>query len=233
MPRFSSSHVPLERTEIDKAAATRFIKHAIAQAQWKKTAAEESQDANDADTDGQNKQIPSPRVPVKVTQKMREREAYEKEIKERDAMESSEGELEVFDGETKDVVDDTHMDVDIDHNLKGKGKEVTPTTEGLPLSKNKRRRPPIDPFAGKLTMLPQTTRILINETGYGDDIEAPSTSAGFKKARSSSPLLPSTQDAEQKSSSHTPAISRRNTPLENSKANKKKKKTKRTSQARH
>jgi exosome complex protein LRP1 len=229
-PVFSSLHFPLERTEIDKAAATRFIKHAIAQAQWKKTAAEESQDANDDDSDGQNKRAPSPRIPVKVTQKMRQREAYEKEMKERDAMESSDDELEVFDGENKDIVDNTRMDVDIDRNLKGKGKEVAPTTEGLPSSKNKRRRPPIDPFAGKFAMLPQTIRILINETGYGDDIEAPSTSAGFKKVRSSSPpLLPSTQNAEQKSSSHTPTIFRQNTPLENSKANKKKKKAKKTS----
>jgi exosome complex protein LRP1 len=174
-PFFSSLHLPLERTEIDKAAATRFIKHAIAQAQWKKTVAEESQDANDDDSDGQNKRAHSPRVPVKVTQKMREREAYDKEMKERDAMESPDDELEVFDGENKDIVDDTRMDVDIDRNLKGKGKEVAPTTEGLPSIKNKRRRPPIDPFAGKLAMLPQTIRILINETKYGDDIEAPST----------------------------------------------------------
>ena len=33
-----------ERSEIDKAAATRFIKHAIQQAQWKKTAAEADDD---------------------------------------------------------------------------------------------------------------------------------------------------------------------------------------------
>jgi len=160
---------------------------------------------------------------------MRERELYEEEMKERDAMESSDHELEVFDGENKDVVDDTRMDVDSDHNMKGKGKEVVPATGGLPSSKNKRRRPPIDPFAGKLVMLPQATQILTNDTGYGDDIEAPSTSAGFKKVRSSSPLLPSIQNAEQKSSSHTLSISRRNTPLENSKANKKKKRTKKTS----
>lgn len=160
---------------------------------------------------------------------MREREAYEKEMKERDAMESSEDELEVFDEESKDVVAETRMDVDIDHNLKGKGKEVVPITEGLTLSKNKRRRPPVDPFAGKLAMLLRINRILINKTGYGDVIEAPSTSVGFKKVRSSSPLLPSTQNAEQKPSNHTPAISRRNTPTENSKTNKKKKKAKRAS----
>ncbi|KIM47560.1 hypothetical protein M413DRAFT_439227, partial [Hebeloma cylindrosporum] len=207
----NAENPPAKRTEIDKAAATRFIKHAIAQSQWKKTPAEESQDANDDESDGQNQPVPSPRVPVKVTQKMREREAYEKEMKERDAMASSDDELEVFDGENKDVVDDTRMDVDIDHNRKGKGKQVAPPTEGLPSSKNKRRRPPIDPFAG-----------------YGDDVEAPSTSAGFKKLRSSSPPLPSIQNTEQKSSSNTPTISRRNTPLENSKANKKKKKAKKT-----
>jgi exosome complex protein LRP1 len=142
-------HLPLERTEIDKAAATRFIKHAIAQAQWQKTAAEEVQNANEDDNDGQSKRAPTPpRVPVKVTQKMRDREAYERQIKERDAMESSEDELGVFDGDNNDEAGDTPMDVDINHNLKGKGKEVVSATDGLPSSNNKRRRPPIDPFAG-------------------------------------------------------------------------------------
>ena len=87
---------------------------------------------------------------------MREREAYQKEIKERDAIESSEDELEVFDGDNNDDVDGTRMDVDINHDLKGKGKEVASMPEGLPSSSNKRRRPPIDPFAGQLAMRPQS-----------------------------------------------------------------------------
>jgi len=125
-------------------------------------------------------------------------------------MENSEDQLEVFDEDNNGDVDDTCMDVDIKHNSKGKGKEVASTTEGLPSSDNKRRRLPIDPFAG-----------------YGDDIDAPSTSSDFKNVRSSnpSPSLPSIQKAQQKSSSQTP-ISQSNTTFETSKANKKKKKAK-------
>jgi len=221
-------HLSLERTEIDKAAATRFIKHAIAQAQWQKTSAEEVQDANDDDSDGQSKRAPAhPRVPARITQKMRDREAYEREMKERDARENSEDELEVFNGNNNDDVDDTRMDVDIDHNSKGKGKEVASTTEGLPSSNNKRQRLPIDPFAGQPVMLPQTTRVLIIATGYGDDIDAASTSSGFKEVRSSSPSpsLPSIWKGQQESSSQTP-ISQSNTPFENAKASKKKKRAK-------
>ena len=54
---FSSSS---ERTELDKAAATRFIKQAIQQAQWKKTAAEaDDEDDNNVTSDNTHQAIPS------------------------------------------------------------------------------------------------------------------------------------------------------------------------------
>ncbi|KDR85659.1 hypothetical protein GALMADRAFT_84695 [Galerina marginata CBS 339.88] len=165
---------PAKRTEIDKAAASRFIKHAITQAQWKKTPAEEAQDDASPSTASTSTPGPAhPRATIKITQKMLERAAYEKEMKERDADAQDEDEdtLEVFNEE-----EDISMDVDVDPDSvtqsarpeKGKGKEVATTTS----NKNKRRRPAIDPFAG-----------------YSDDptaADAPSTSAGFKKVKPSS-----------------------------------------------
>ena len=82
------------------------------------------------------------RVPVKVTQKMRERAEYEQQVKEEDAMDSAEETLEVFEDE------DVSMDVADDAPLKGKGKEVAaPADENLPAAR-KRRRPAVDVFTG-------------------------------------------------------------------------------------
>ncbi|PPQ77038.1 hypothetical protein CVT25_014855 [Psilocybe cyanescens] len=167
-----------ERTEIDKAAANRFIKHAIAQAQWKKTPAETAQDADNAPiSDSAASASASQRVAVKMTSKMLERAAYEKELKSRDAEADEEEDLEVFDDNENN--DDISMDVDAQptqSSAKGKGKEkdVPPSSAGSASNNtNKRRRPAIDHFAG-----------------YGDALAAPddspSTSAGFKKVRSSS-----------------------------------------------
>ncbi|KAF4611915.1 hypothetical protein D9613_004188 [Agrocybe pediades] len=140
---------PAKKTEIDKAAASRFIKHAIAQSQsqWKKTAAEEAQDA---DNDSSSKASGSnARVPVKQTQKMIDRAAYEQELKSRRADEDEEDDLEVFEGGG----DENAMDVDDSPstNEKGKGKEPstsTPEVEYATANKYKRRRAPVDPFAG-------------------------------------------------------------------------------------
>jgi exosome complex protein LRP1 len=83
----------------------------------------------------------APRVPVKVTNKMLERQQYEKELKEQDEAETEEEELAVF-GE-----DDTDMNVDsVVNKEKGKGKEVPSQT--IPPPNNRRTRPAIDPFAG-------------------------------------------------------------------------------------
>lgn len=74
------------------------------------------------------------RVPAKITQKMRERAEWEKEVKEEDARGSEEEELAVFEGEEKD----DKMDVDTsERTTKGKGKE---TLNWVPSSRNKRRR---------------------------------------------------------------------------------------------
>ncbi|SJL06093.1 uncharacterized protein ARMOST_09429 [Armillaria ostoyae] len=128
--------------EIDKAAAGRFIKHAITQAKLGRPPGETPPEPT-----------PGPsnvRVPVKVTEKMLERQQYEKEMKERDAAEGSEeSDLEVFDDEKMDE-DDNEKIVDV----KGKGKAKEQNDEGkLSVDASttpgtKRRRATVDPFAG-------------------------------------------------------------------------------------
>ncbi|KAF8963843.1 Sas10/Utp3/C1D family-domain-containing protein [Flammula alnicola] len=203
----NAENPPAKRTEIDKDAASRFIKHAIAQAKWKKTAAEEAQE----DDSAQKQKTTPASVPVKVTQKMRDRAAYEKEMKERDAMESEEDELEVFEGdggEDGSAEDGMKMEVDTnDRPTKGKGKEVASAPDNMSSNKNKRRRPAIDPFAG-----------------YGDD-PVPSTSSGFKKVKSSS-RSPSPQPMPQISETRSSKSSTQPATSENAKAKSKKTKKK-------
>jgi hypothetical protein len=84
----------------------------------------------------------SSQIPVKMTSKMIQQAAYEKEIKEQDAIESDEDELEVFEGNER---------TENKQDFKGKGKETTPPViidEDTHISRNKRRRPVVDPFAG-------------------------------------------------------------------------------------
>ena len=137
---------------MDKAAASRFIKHAIAQAQWKKTAAEaeDDEDDNNVTSDNTHQAIPSSssHIPVKMTSKMIQRAAYEKEIKEQDAMDSDEDDLEVIEGDELPARMESKQDI----KGKGKRKETTPPAiieEGTHINLNKRRRPVVDPFAGR------------------------------------------------------------------------------------
>ena len=89
-----------------------------------------------------------------MTSKMIQRAAYEKEMKEQDAMESDEHELELFEG---DESGENKQDV------KGKGKETPPPTinEDTHISRNKRRRPVVDPFAGMFYHLPPDMSLII------------------------------------------------------------------------
>lgn len=127
----------LGTTAIDKDASSRFIKHAIAQAQ----------------SPGQAPKAAGPshirfnetieRVPVKVTSKMREREQYENELKESNAEDSEEEELEVFEDELSEQQSDG--------NGKGKAKAPSPSPPQLASDSSKtkkRRRPVADVFAG-------------------------------------------------------------------------------------
>ncbi|KAG6868567.1 hypothetical protein C0993_001014 [Termitomyces sp. T159_Od127] len=130
----AAENPPQKRTELDKDAAQRFIKHAITQAANAKPSIEEAPGPSS-----------SVQVQTKFTSKMLERQLYEKKLKEQAAQESEEAELEVFDG-------DDALNVDVStpeptKNTKGKNKEITnddTKTKGI----SKRSRPAIDPFAG-------------------------------------------------------------------------------------
>ncbi|KAG5341642.1 hypothetical protein C0989_008400 [Termitomyces sp. Mn162] len=127
---------PQKRTELDKNAAQRFIKHAITQATYVKPPMEE--------TPGPSSSV---QVQTKFTSKMLERQLYEKKLKEQDAQGSEEEELEVFDGDDKMSVDAPISEPT--KNTKGKAKEVSSTIDdSKPKGSNKRRRPVVDPFAG-------------------------------------------------------------------------------------
>jgi len=118
----TTENPPPKPAGIDKAAANRFIKHALTQATWTKTAAEE--------TDPEIS-TPTVRVPVKITSKMVRRAQYEQEMRERDEQESEEERLEVFEDNPVMTVDSKSESVEI-----------------LDTATNKRRRPAVDPFAG-------------------------------------------------------------------------------------
>lgn len=127
-------------TKIDKEAAGRFIKHAIAQASKQPTREEPTPLTFPSGS------VPVPvTVPVKVTSKMEARAEYERQLKEQDAQSTEEEELEVIDEADNDYV----MDID---------KSSPKLTSGAPTDKiddedktqvgSKRRRRPVDPFAG-------------------------------------------------------------------------------------
>lgn len=111
--------VPLERPSgIDKAAAGRFIKHAIAQAK------------QNIDTNNSGKEagpsVPSVLVPAHVTEKMKEREAYLQNLK--DDSDSEEHTLEVI-GEDSIA-----------------GRDIEKKDAYAEATGKKKRRRPMDPF---------------------------------------------------------------------------------------
>ena len=131
---------------IDKQAAGRFIKHAIAQAKNVQLVNETEEDA-ESSTAG-----PSTAIPVKVTAKMLERAEYEKKLKE--TADEEEEDLEVF-GENveedypMDDVDELPADVPSDVRSADKGKEPEePGRVDEEQVGSRRKRPRIDPFAG-------------------------------------------------------------------------------------
>lgn len=131
---------------IDKAAAGRFIKHAIAQAKNAELVDEPSHAASAAASSSASHE----RVPVKITSKMAARAAYEKELKE---LGSEEEDLEVFDEGMADEDEDATGDppeettsVGLD---KGKARASDYETSKDEEASSRRKRPRIDPFSGK------------------------------------------------------------------------------------
>ncbi|KAG6813979.1 hypothetical protein H0H92_004472 [Tricholoma furcatifolium] len=157
----NAENPPQKRTEIDKGAAQRFIKHAITQATYAAAKSSSGEESPGPST------TPSAQIQAKITSKMLERQLYEKKLKEQDARDSEEEELEVFD-------EDASMDVEPEKKSKGKAKEVPPPDNETRLKGNKRRRPAIDPFAGDLrrSKVDGLFIELNSVSGYGDDTPA-------------------------------------------------------------
>ncbi|EJD03743.1 C1D-domain-containing protein [Fomitiporia mediterranea MF3/22] len=139
-------------TEVDKAAAGRFIKHAISEARQSATAAAQPKASEAGPSNAPSQQSPpstSAHAPIRVTDKMREREEYQRRLAEES--DSEEPNLEVIDDVTEEKISEVTV-------KKGKGKEVvnleaevTQTAQELsevqPEShKRKKRKRPMDPF---------------------------------------------------------------------------------------
>lgn len=137
-------------TTVDKAAANRFIKHAIAQVKAQRSPGDDEGPSNIRFSEGGDV-----RIPIKVTSKMEARAQYQKELAELGS-EEEEG-LEVIE-DADDTEKDEPSDASRPDNGKGSGKgkgkgkakavdvdvqEASATTSG-----RKRRRPQADPFAG-------------------------------------------------------------------------------------
>ncbi|KAL1748929.1 Sas10/Utp3/C1D family-domain-containing protein [Schizophyllum fasciatum] len=123
------------QSTVDKDAAARFIKHAINSVQYKRS---------DPPQDAPSTSAAAAPVPVKVTDKMREREQYLREMQERDGEESSEDEgLQVIEGE-----DAMEIDSALPKNRKGKGKATAGTSNAdqAAVDALRKRRQKSNPF---------------------------------------------------------------------------------------
>ena len=151
------------KTAVDKAAANRFIKHAIAQVRDQRTPGELPGPSNTHirfDADGNAPASPAVRssIPVRVTSKMLARQEYEKKLAEEDGGDDDEADaLEVFDGDDDTAESKEDKGADLDHGggerlsskAKGKARAVeTDDTDAQAAGGKKRRRAAPDPFAG-------------------------------------------------------------------------------------
>ncbi|CDO73042.1 hypothetical protein BN946_scf185007.g96 [Trametes cinnabarina] len=139
------------KNTVDKAAANRFIKHAIAQVRAQRPSGEaEGSSASHIRFDAEGN-APTPvsasasSIPVKVTSKMRARAEYEKELAAQGSDEEEE-ELEVY-GEGDAEEDGEPETKSSKDKGKGRATEETDKAEAASSAK-KRRRAAVDPFAG-------------------------------------------------------------------------------------
>lgn len=90
-------------------------------------------------------------VPVKVTEKMLEREQYQRELREEEHEEEDGGDLMVIDGEEGEEEEDERSPDNSPSQASAatKGKSKAPSEKSI----GKRRWQPIDPFAGLCTFI--------------------------------------------------------------------------------
>ncbi|KAI0720113.1 hypothetical protein C8T65DRAFT_706093 [Cerioporus squamosus] len=181
------------KTAVDKAAANRFIKHAIAQAKEQGQGEDQSPGAGSSssnthirfDAEGNapaasSSSSSAPRAslaPGKVTSKMLARAEWQKqvaagEVGDADMGEDEDGDddadaLQVFDeDEDAEGVEDAEPEK-VSSKAKGKGRAAYGESDAKAAGTKKRRRPVVDPFAG-----------------YGDEASAKSTKPSKKKRSS-------------------------------------------------
>ncbi|KAK7465556.1 hypothetical protein VKT23_005531 [Stygiomarasmius scandens] len=166
---------PTRTTQVDKAAASRFIKHAITQAQIDSDASaqasssagpsnpalkralssidrEDSSVSRTPNTDAESSGPKATPLPVKITSKMIERAEYEKRIREAGSEEDDVvlvyDEGEGLGGNGDDQADEMEVVEEVQNKGKGKEKAVEIVQESTSAKvAGKRRRPAIDPFA--------------------------------------------------------------------------------------
>ena len=163
-------------TKIDKEAASRFIKHAIAQASNKPIQDEATLPS-----------VSAAPVPVKITSKMKARAEYEQQLKEEDAQSTEEEVLEVID----ETDNDGGMDVDRPSNVTPEALLDKIAEEDQTQVCKKRRRRPVDPFSGMYQLFVGHIIGHLVFIGYGDDL---STSDLGIQSQSTSNSVPGLQD---------------------------------------
>ncbi|EPT03438.1 hypothetical protein FOMPIDRAFT_1116381 [Fomitopsis schrenkii] len=177
--KIKNAEDPAKRTmTVDKAAANRFIKYAIAQVKAQRPPGDDEGAGSSHVRFGENGE--ATKVPVKVTSKMVARAQYQKELAE--AVSEEEEALEVIDDEEPSGAMVVNASKD-----KGKGKAVEVATEAS-LPGRKRRRPVMDPFAG-----------------YGDETPAPAQDS--KKAKASTEDMKTSDSTPADSGGSTPLSS--------------------------
>ncbi|KIL71579.1 hypothetical protein M378DRAFT_182965 [Amanita muscaria Koide BX008] len=131
---------PEPATKLDKNAAGRFIKHAIAQVS-KQLPQDEPTPLISASP------VPAASIPVKVTSKMLARADYQRQLREEAAQSSDEEGLQVI-NDTSDPDNENTMDVDNSAAESSKRILGISAFDDPPQAPNKRKRPTVDPFAG-------------------------------------------------------------------------------------
>ncbi|KAJ3936152.1 MAG: Sas10/Utp3/C1D family-domain-containing protein [Lentinula lateritia] len=148
----NAENTPVRGTQVDKAAANRFIMHAISQAQIDADAAgvayaptkasSSSSSTTPLTTSASNS---AARVPLKVTSKMLERQEWQKRVDEAGS-EEEEDDIEGWEeGDRVQEDEDSEVKTNSISKGKGKGKAVELLDDAEKLG-SKRRRPVIDPF---------------------------------------------------------------------------------------
>ncbi|KAI0316487.1 hypothetical protein OF83DRAFT_1126444 [Amylostereum chailletii] len=214
--KIKSAEQPDQRAPIDKDAASRFIKHAINQVKYNTS----STPAEGSSSTGPKTHVTfddnGKPVPIRVTEKMRERERYQAALREDASDEEEDADIAVIDDVPSEDDEDAEPEVQPSRSrkdAKGKGKATAPLLEKQAQAGSKRRRPLVDPFAG-----------------FGDDGPSASSPSSSPKKKPKKKLSDESTDSPMADSV---ASSGRNTPQLNADTDKKgDKRTKKVSKKR-